>query len=824
MLAMVAAWEASSPDLPLAHRLLASLTAGDDAGGDKRGRQSAALLVVREGAGYGGGDDIAVDLRVDDHTAPIPELARLLDLNDLYLTASTDEEKVPVTDDLRDELESFARAQGHPTFNEWVGTENYEMRVDPDLAWIDQRVLDIVRGTAEGGLVSILAIDAGTTGVTAVVVTAEGGIAAKGYQEFPQHFPQPGWVEHGPEEIWQATLEATRSALAQVDASEIEGIGITNQRETVVLWDRETLGSPRRAIVWQDRRTADICGRLRDEGHEDRVTELTGLRLDPYFSGHQARLAGRERAEHLGARRVRALRGRHGRLLPDRPDDPRHLARHRRLQRLAHAAVRPGGGRLVRRAVLALRRTARRAAGPGPQLGRDRHDRPRVVPRARAADRGRGRRPAVGAVRADLLRRGRLEVHLRHGLVHPHQHRYDAAALGRRPAVDGGLALPGRRPDVRAGGRDLRDRRRRAVAARRPADRRLGRRDRRRSPRPSTRPTAWCSSRPSPASGRRTGTRTPAGSSSGSPAAPPGPTSSGPPSRRSPSRCATSWRRCRGWPRCASTAARRPTTCSASSRPTRSASRSSGPRLVETTALGRRLPRRPRHRRLVVDRRPARDLAARHVLLPGRRPVQPPTPRTPAGRTPSSGPRAGPADARARSSFLAAASRSRVASATASWASSRASSASPMRVVDLVRGLVELGDPPLELVDLGLDLHRPGLELGQLGGRRLERLGRLRQGLVGRVERLLGRRPRLLVPVGVRDDVQVRLGRRGRLAGGCGEPEGLAAGPPPCPAPPRRRRWPTARRPAVRCARRPRSPRPPSRRSASPPPGPRPPR
>ena len=86
---------------------------------------------------------------MDDHTAPIP-LARLLDLNDLYPTASPDEEKVPVTDDLRDELESFARAQGHPTFNEWVGTENYEMRVDPDLAWIDQRILDVVRGSAEG--------------------------------------------------------------------------------------------------------------------------------------------------------------------------------------------------------------------------------------------------------------------------------------------------------------------------------------------------------------------------------------------------------------------------------------------------------------------------------------------------------------------------------------------------------------------------------------------------------------------------------------------------------------------------------------------------
>jgi uncharacterized Ntn-hydrolase superfamily protein len=151
VLAMVAAYEASSPDLPLAHRLLASLTAGDEAGGDKRGRQSAALLVVREGAGYGGGDDIAVDLRVDDDVAPIPELARLLDLNDLYLTASTDEEKVPVTEELREELQSFAAAQGHPDFHEWVGTENYEMRVDPDLEWIDQKVLAIVRGTAAGG-------------------------------------------------------------------------------------------------------------------------------------------------------------------------------------------------------------------------------------------------------------------------------------------------------------------------------------------------------------------------------------------------------------------------------------------------------------------------------------------------------------------------------------------------------------------------------------------------------------------------------------------------------------------------------------------------
>lgn len=134
---------------------------------------------------------------------------------------------------------------------------------------------------------SILAIDAGTTGVTTVVVTPEGAIAAKGYQEFAQHFPQPGWVEHSPEEIWQATLEATRDCLKAWGGTttELAGIGITNQRETVLLWDRETLGSPRRAIVWQDRRTAEICTRLKGEGHEPRVAEVTGLRLDPYFSG-----------------------------------------------------------------------------------------------------------------------------------------------------------------------------------------------------------------------------------------------------------------------------------------------------------------------------------------------------------------------------------------------------------------------------------------------------------------------------------------------------------------------------------------------------------
>jgi uncharacterized Ntn-hydrolase superfamily protein len=145
--AMEQAYVATDPSTPLAHRLLAALRAGEEAGGDRRGRQSAALLVVRDGAGYGGLDDIACDLRVDDHADPVTELARLLDLNDLYLTPSTEEEKVTVTPELRDELERLARARGARDLHAWIGTENYEMRVAADDSWIDEKVLAILRAS-----------------------------------------------------------------------------------------------------------------------------------------------------------------------------------------------------------------------------------------------------------------------------------------------------------------------------------------------------------------------------------------------------------------------------------------------------------------------------------------------------------------------------------------------------------------------------------------------------------------------------------------------------------------------------------------------------
>ena len=134
---------------------------------------------------------------------------------------------------------------------------------------------------------AILSIDAGTTGVTVLIVDERGTVLGKGYREFPQHFPQPGWVEHDPEDWWRAALESSSDALeaAGLEAGGLAAIGITNQRETTVIWDRETLRPVHPAIVWQDRRTAPLCEDLKAEGWEERIAQRTGLVIDPYFSG-----------------------------------------------------------------------------------------------------------------------------------------------------------------------------------------------------------------------------------------------------------------------------------------------------------------------------------------------------------------------------------------------------------------------------------------------------------------------------------------------------------------------------------------------------------
>ena len=133
----------------------------------------------------------------------------------------------------------------------------------------------------------VLAIDQGTTSTRAILFRADTSIAAVAQQEFPQHFPANGEVEHEPEDLWATTVETCRGAMRQANASarDIVAIGITNQRETTLLWERSTGRAVHRAIVWQDRRTADLCARLKAAGHEKLFAAKTGLLLDPYFSG-----------------------------------------------------------------------------------------------------------------------------------------------------------------------------------------------------------------------------------------------------------------------------------------------------------------------------------------------------------------------------------------------------------------------------------------------------------------------------------------------------------------------------------------------------------
>ncbi|HUF13626.1 MAG TPA: glycerol kinase GlpK [Longimicrobiales bacterium] len=132
---------------------------------------------------------------------------------------------------------------------------------------------------------SVLTIDQGTTGSTALVLSDDGRILSRAYSEFTQHYPRPGWVEHDANEIWEVTRRVAREALAAAGGkADVRALGITNQRETIVVWDRETGEPVHRAIVWQDRRTAPLCRRLIEDGHEANVRRRTGLVLDPYFS------------------------------------------------------------------------------------------------------------------------------------------------------------------------------------------------------------------------------------------------------------------------------------------------------------------------------------------------------------------------------------------------------------------------------------------------------------------------------------------------------------------------------------------------------------
>jgi glycerol kinase len=138
---------------------------------------------------------------------------------------------------------------------------------------------------------AVLAIDQGTTGSTALVLDRDGRVLGRATEEFSQHYPQPGWVEHDPEEIWQVSLNVIGVALEEAGLanSDLRAVGITNQRETAVVWDRASGVPVHRAIVWQSRQTADICQQIREDGLEPLITEHTGLVVDPYFSGSKVK-------------------------------------------------------------------------------------------------------------------------------------------------------------------------------------------------------------------------------------------------------------------------------------------------------------------------------------------------------------------------------------------------------------------------------------------------------------------------------------------------------------------------------------------------------
>ncbi|MFK7836759.1 MAG: glycerol kinase GlpK [Sulfitobacter sp.] len=153
----------------------------------------------------------------------------------------------------------------------------------------------------------ILAIDQGTTSSRALVFDAEIKVTATAQQEFPQHFPQSGWVEHDPADLWNTTLQTCREAIAGagLTPADITAIGITNQRETTVVWDASTGEAIYNAIVWQDRRTAEFCRSLREAGHDAMITAKTGLLADPYFSGTKLKWI----LDHVDGARARAEKG-----------------------------------------------------------------------------------------------------------------------------------------------------------------------------------------------------------------------------------------------------------------------------------------------------------------------------------------------------------------------------------------------------------------------------------------------------------------------------------------------------------------------------------
>ncbi len=313
----------------------------------------------------------------------------------------------------------------------------------------------------------ILALDQGTTGSTALIVSQAGRVVGRGYREIAQHFPAPGWVEHDPNELFTATRDAARDAIALAGVQP-DCIGLTNQRETIVLWDRETGEPIAPAIVWQDRRTAARCAEL--AVHAPEIARLTGLVTDPYFSATKLEwlLAKREGAHADRSPQARSTRGWSGNSRAARYTRPtRRMRRARCCTTSRRASGRRGCVTCSGSRARSSRRCVRRQ---GPSASRRRALRPG------ASHTRRGRRPAGGAVRTGVRARRPGQEHVRHGCVPAAAHRRRAASPVAGNARDGRMR-PAWRTRICARGEHLHCRCRRPVASGWARYREIGSRD-----------------------------------------------------------------------------------------------------------------------------------------------------------------------------------------------------------------------------------------------------------------------------------------------------------------------------------------------------------
>ncbi len=281
----------------------------------------------------------------------------------------------------------------------------------------------------------LLALDQGTSSSRAIVFNDQGHIVSLAQQEFPQIYPQPGWVEHDPLAIWHSQRDTAQKALAQcqLNAADIRAVGITNQRETTVLWHRQTGVPLHNAIVWQDRRTEALCQQWREQGAEPLVQQRTGLRLDPYFSATKLRWL----LDHIPGARAQAQAGELAFgtvdtwLIWQLTSGKRHVTDISNASRTLLLNIHTGQWDDELLALFDIPRAVLPEVLPSvADFGQLQSG---LLGRAGPGYRRRGGRPAIGPARASLFAGRRGQEHLWHRLFHAHAHGPHGPAQHQRP-------------------------------------------------------------------------------------------------------------------------------------------------------------------------------------------------------------------------------------------------------------------------------------------------------------------------------------------------------------------------------------------------------